>query len=53
MSLLSWNVQGLGFSRTFTEVQRVLCACNPNMVFLMETKLTRSKEKTTGESGFS
>ena len=45
MSALSWNCRGLGNLRTVRALQEVLASEDPNLVFLMETKL--SKEDMT------
>ena len=54
MTLLSLNVQCLEYSHAFNEVRRVIRACDPNLVFIMETKLFGGLAKTIRESmGFS
>ncbi|GMJ10395.1 hypothetical protein HRI_004708700 [Hibiscus trionum] len=39
MKLLSWNVRGLGKSRTRKRLQETLRDVNPSVIFLIETKL--------------
>ncbi|KAK9921713.1 hypothetical protein M0R45_030213 [Rubus argutus] len=43
MKLLSWNVRGLGgirWSRTFRDLKDLICVHKPEVVFLIETKMT-------------
>ncbi|KAL9458848.1 hypothetical protein AB3S75_007682 [Citrus x aurantiifolia] len=39
MKIISWNVQGLGKSRTFWEAQKLLQELSPHILFLSETKM--------------
>ncbi|KAL9420507.1 hypothetical protein AB3S75_038141 [Citrus x aurantiifolia] len=39
MKIISWNVQGLGKSRTFREAQKLLQELRPQILFLSETKM--------------
>ncbi|GMI69890.1 hypothetical protein HRI_000658300 [Hibiscus trionum] len=39
MKLLSWNVRGLGQSRTVNRLKNMLRDVNPSVIFLIETKL--------------
>lgn len=40
MNTLIWNVRGLGSPHAFHELQRLLAATSPRLVFLCETRLT-------------
>lgn len=40
MKLLSWNVRGLNNSRTFRDLKDLLQGKKPDVVFLMETRMT-------------
>ncbi|GMJ06057.1 hypothetical protein HRI_004274900 [Hibiscus trionum] len=43
MKLLSWNVRGLGQSRTVNRLKNMLRDVNPAVVFLIETKLQSAR----------
>lgn len=43
MSILSWNCQGLGLSRTVQELIALVREKNPTMVFLAETRRSRKR----------
>ncbi|TXG62054.1 hypothetical protein EZV62_013417 [Acer yangbiense] len=43
MSILCWNVQGLGNLRAFQALKRVLKSSSPNVVFLSKTKLHKGE----------
>jgi exonuclease III len=43
MIILSWNCRGLGNFRTIHDLRRMVKEKKPNLVFLMETKLQKSK----------
>lgn len=42
MKLLSWNCQGLGNPRTVQALRRLIVAQGPTIVFLSETRCSRS-----------
>jgi exonuclease III len=43
MIILSWNYRGLGNLRTIHDLRRMVKEKNPNLVFVMETKLQKNK----------
>jgi exonuclease III len=43
MNILSWNCRGLGNPWTIRDLCQLTKEKNPNLVFLMETKLRRKK----------
>ena len=53
MKTLSWNVQGIGNTWTFRALQSLLHTHNPEIVFLIETKLLRGQvERVVVKLGF-
>ncbi|GMI81726.1 hypothetical protein HRI_001841900 [Hibiscus trionum] len=53
MKTLSWNVRGLGGSRTQQRLRHMLRDINPSVIFLVETKLQSSRmEKFRKSRGF-
>ncbi|KAA3462946.1 non-ltr retroelement reverse transcriptase [Gossypium australe] len=54
MKIVSWNVRGLGRSRTVKRLRNKLRAINPHILFLIETKLDeKSMERVRLKLGFS
>ena len=49
MSILSWNVRGLGNTRTFHELKDILQKHQPRIIFLCETKLEYGHMMNTGK----
>lgn len=45
MSLLIWNVRGLGNPRAFTRLRKLLRSSSPDLVLLLETKLAGRRAK--------
>lgn len=43
MKIINWNVRGLGRSRTAKRLKNKLRVVNPQIFFLMETKLSAKK----------
>ncbi|KAA3488687.1 reverse transcriptase [Gossypium australe] len=42
MKFLSWNCRGMGSPATIREFRQLLVANRPNIIFLCETKMSRS-----------
>lgn len=43
MSVLAWNCRGLGCPRTVSELKNIISKKQPQFVFIMETKVARSR----------
>lgn len=53
MKIFCWNVRGLENSRVFRRYRHVLKLYNPQVVLIIETKLSKSKvEKVKTRCGF-
>lgn len=53
MKIISWNVRGLGRSRTFNRLRNKLRAFNPRILILTETKLSSTRmEAVRKKCGF-
>ncbi|KAA3472243.1 reverse transcriptase [Gossypium australe] len=53
MKILSWNVRGLGNQRTIQRLRQTLKTHNPQLVFLMETNVSKVKmERVRRRLGF-
>ncbi|GMI75964.1 hypothetical protein HRI_001265700 [Hibiscus trionum] len=53
MSLISWNVRGLGKPRAVNRLRNSLRGIHPQFLFLMETKLSaRRMERVRHKCGF-
>lgn len=46
MSILAWNCHGLGYPRTVHELKEIITKKQPQFVFVMETKVARTRAES-------